>query len=71
MEEPANEKDDDEMEVSDDDEPLRKKQRNELANEEKNNLKEENDNFRCQVEAYKNEVSKYYIFILKEMQLYC
>lgn len=58
MEELPNEKDDDEMEVSDDDEPAKKKQRNEASNEEKRNLKEENDSLRCQVEAYKNEVSK-------------
>lgn len=58
MEEPFAEKDDDEMEVSDDDEPVRKKQRNETANDEKFNLKEENENLRCQIEAYKNEVSQ-------------
>lgn len=45
------------MEVSDDDEPVRKKQRNEAANEEKHTLKQENDSLRCQVEAYKNEAS--------------
>lgn len=56
MDESPNEKDDDEMEVSDDDEPIRKKQRNEAANEEKQTLKQENDSLRCQVEAYKNEV---------------
>lgn len=49
-------KDDDEMDVSDDEEPAKKKAR-EMSNEERNNLKDENDSLKCQVEAYKNEVS--------------
>lgn len=54
LDEPINERADDEMDVSDEDEPpLKKKHRNE---DEKNNLKEENDSLRCQMEAYKNEV---------------
>ncbi|CAH0546098.1 unnamed protein product [Brassicogethes aeneus] len=52
----GNERGDDEMDVSDEDEPLKKKHRNNEANEERNNLREENDNLRCQMEAYKNEV---------------
>ncbi|KAL1502385.1 hypothetical protein ABEB36_007532 [Hypothenemus hampei] len=51
-------KDDDEMDVSDDDEPIRKRSR-ESSNEERNNFKqqhEENENLKRQVEAYKNEV---------------
>ncbi|KAH1018868.1 ecto-NOX disulfide-thiol exchanger 2 [Dendroctonus ponderosae] len=48
-------KDDDEMDVSDGDEPPRKRSRD-ISNEERNNLKDENDSLKCQVEAYKNEV---------------
>lgn len=44
------------MDVSDDDEPSKKKHRTEAGVEEKNNLKDENDSLRCQMEAYKNEV---------------
>lgn len=58
MEESPNEKDDDEMEVSDDDEPIKKKQRSETTNEERHSFKEDNENLRCQMEAYKNEVSE-------------
>lgn len=47
---------DDEMDVSDEDETPRKRMRESVI-EEKNNLKEENDSLRCQMEAYKNEVS--------------
>lgn len=52
-----------EMEVSDsEDEPQRKKSRNpSTSNEDSERLqaiKEENDSLRCQLEAYKNEVSK-------------
>lgn len=45
------------MDVSDEDEPPKKKHRNDAANEERNSLKEENESLRCQMEAYKNEVS--------------
>lgn len=44
------------MDVSDEDEPVRKRHRESII-EEKNNLREENDSLRCQMEAYKNEVS--------------
>lgn len=47
-------KDDDEMEVSDGEEPAKKKSRE--MTEERNSLKDENDSLKCQVEAYKNEV---------------
>lgn len=53
-EEPVGEKADDEMDVSDEDEPTRKKQRYEGHHDE--TLKEENLNLKCQLEAYKNEV---------------
>ncbi|XP_025832570.1 ecto-NOX disulfide-thiol exchanger 2 [Agrilus planipennis] len=46
---------DDEMEVSDGEENPRKKTKIEISNEDKV-LKEENDNLRFQMEAYKNEV---------------
>lgn len=59
LEESSNEKDDDEMDVSDDDEPSKKKHRTDTGIEEKNNLKDENDSLRCQMEAYKNEVNKF------------
>ena len=54
-----------EMEVSDsEDEPQRKKIRNQSTiNEDSERLhsfKEENDSLRCQLEAYKNEVSRAY-----------
>ncbi|XP_044269332.1 ecto-NOX disulfide-thiol exchanger 2 [Tribolium madens] len=55
LDEPTTDKADDEMDVSDEDEPLKKKHRD-GANEERNNLKEENESLRCQMEAYKNEV---------------
>ena len=50
-----------EMEVSDaEDEPQRKKVRNQSMNNEDSEklqtFKEENDSLRCQLEAYKNEV---------------
>ncbi|XP_066256959.1 ecto-NOX disulfide-thiol exchanger 2 [Euwallacea similis] len=47
-------REDDEMDVSDDEECNRKKNRE--INEERNNLKDENDSLKCQVDAYKNEV---------------
>lgn len=55
-EEPVIERADDEMDVSDEEETPRKRMRDSVI-EEKNNLKEENENLRCQMEAYKNEVS--------------
>lgn len=54
-EEPALERADDEMDVSDEDETPRKRLRDSII-EEKNHLREENDSLRCQMEAYKNEV---------------
>lgn len=57
MDEPSSDKADDEMEVSDEDEPTKKKHRIEMSNEERNSLKDENDSLRCQMEAYKNEVN--------------
>lgn len=59
LDDATNEKDDDEMDVSDDDdEPSLKKQRTDGTLEERNNLRDENDSLRCQMEAYKNEVNK-------------
>ncbi|XP_060520247.1 ecto-NOX disulfide-thiol exchanger 2 isoform X2 [Cylas formicarius] len=55
-ERPEKERDDDEMDVSDDDEPVRKKQRIDACSEENNSLKEQNESLKCQVEAYQNEV---------------
>lgn len=57
MDDIPKEKDDDEMEVSDDDEPVKKRHRSDTGHEEKHNLKDENDRLRCQMEAYKNEVN--------------
>ncbi|KAJ8919902.1 hypothetical protein NQ315_006431 [Exocentrus adspersus] len=68
LEDASNERDDDEMDVSDDDEPTRKRHRNDLSNEERNNLKEENDNLRCQLEAYKNEVEVLKMDYKKDME---
>lgn len=56
-------KDDDEMEVSDGEEPAKKKSRE--MTEERNSLKDENDSLKCQVEAYKNEVSKLLAYDLR------
>ncbi|KAJ3660322.1 hypothetical protein Zmor_004774 [Zophobas morio] len=56
LDEPATDKADDEMDVSDEDEPPKKKHRSEAGAEERNNLKDENESLRCQMEAYKNEV---------------
>lgn len=58
------EKADDEMDVSDEEETPRKRMRD-SAVEEKNNLKEENDSLRCQMEAYKNEVANKKIIVSK------
>lgn len=55
LEDTPKEKDDDEMDVSDDEEPSKKKQKTDLTVEEKS-YKDENDSLRCQIEAYKNEV---------------
>ncbi|XP_022904307.2 ecto-NOX disulfide-thiol exchanger 2 isoform X1 [Onthophagus taurus] len=49
------EKADDEMDVSDEEETIRKKPRTDMINQE-DVLREENNNLRMQVEAYKNEV---------------
>ncbi|XP_018577182.1 ecto-NOX disulfide-thiol exchanger 2 [Anoplophora glabripennis] len=68
LEESSNEKDDDEMDVSDDDEPSKKKHRAETGVEEKNNLKDENDSLRCQMEAYKNEVEVLKMDYKKDME---
>jgi hypothetical protein len=57
LDEPSNDKADDEMDVSDEDEPTKKKHRTDCISEERNNLKDENESLRCQMEAYKNEVS--------------
>lgn len=59
-------KDDDEMEVSDGEEPAKKKSRE--MTEERNSLKDENDSLKCQVEAYKNEVSKLVAFHLRSAE---
>lgn len=56
--EPQSERADDEMEVSDGEETTsRKRLRTDSHAEERNMLREENDNLRCQMEAYKNEVA--------------
>lgn len=57
-EQPNAERGDDEMEVSDEDDNSapRKKSKPDANAEEQNGLKEENNNLRCQMEAYKNEV---------------
>ncbi|KAJ8959499.1 hypothetical protein NQ318_022196 [Aromia moschata] len=68
LEESANERDDDEMDVSDDDEPIKKKHRSDAAMEERNNLREENDSLRCQMEAYKNEVEVLKMDYKKDME---
>lgn len=56
LDEVRNERADDEMEVSDEEEPSKKKFRSESSNKELNSLKEENESLKCQMEAYKNEV---------------
>lgn len=67
-EEPAIERADDEMDVSDEDETPRKRMRDSVI-EEKNNLKEENDSLRCQMEAYKNEVDISSKLLLLELEI--
>ncbi|CAH1178934.1 unnamed protein product [Phaedon cochleariae] len=62
------ERDDDEMDVSDDDEPSKKKQKYDACSEERHNLREENDSLKCQVEAYKNEVDILKIDYKKDME---
>lgn len=60
------------MDVSDEDEPVRKRHRESII-EEKNNLREENDSLRCQMEAYKNEVSasvELYFILFMQYYLY-
>ncbi|CAG9827775.1 unnamed protein product [Diabrotica balteata] len=54
LEEGPREKDDDEMDVSDDDEPIKKKQKTDVSSDDI--YREENDSLKCQIEAYKNEV---------------
>lgn len=56
MEEERSIQADDEMEVSDEEEPIKKKSRFEVNLEEIDGLREENGNLKCQLEAYKNEV---------------
>lgn len=53
LDENGQEKADDEMDVSDEDEPTKKRHRSDGENA---SLKEENDSLRCQLEAYRNEV---------------
>ncbi|CAG9860601.1 unnamed protein product [Phyllotreta striolata] len=55
LDEAPKERDDDEMDVSDDEEPSKKKQRSDPAPE-CQLLRDENDVLKCQIEAYKNEV---------------
>lgn len=60
LEDALNERADDEMDVSDEEDNsciLRKRPRNnDTLEQERSNLKDENDSLRCQLEAYKNEV---------------
>nr|CAH7769268.1 unnamed protein product [Callosobruchus chinensis] len=67
LEDPGSQRDDDEMDVSDDEDFMRKRQRQEVSIEETNNLKDENDNLRCQLEAYKNEVEVLKVDYKKDM----
>lgn len=53
---PNVERADDEMEVSDEDEAPKKRNKTDSNAEDLANLKEENNILRCQMEAYKNEV---------------
>ncbi|XP_044746718.1 ecto-NOX disulfide-thiol exchanger 2 [Coccinella septempunctata] len=68
LDEIRNEKADDEMDVSDEDEPTKKKIRSENSNNELNALKEENESLKCQMEAYKNEVEVLKIDYKKEFE---
>nr|CAD7464122.1 unnamed protein product [Timema tahoe] len=57
LEEVLNERADEEMDVSDEEDYMGNKKRVRYdTSEEKASLKEENDSLRCQLEAYKNEV---------------
>lgn len=67
LDEIRNEKADDEMDVSDEDEPLKKKMRSESSTSELNALKDENESLKCQMEAYKNEVEVLKIDYKKEI----
>ncbi|CAH1372238.1 ecto-NOX disulfide-thiol exchanger 2 [Tenebrio molitor] len=67
LDEPSNDKADDEMDVSDEDEPTKKKHRTDCISEERNNLKDENESLRCQMEAYKNEVEVLKVDYKKEL----
>ncbi|KAK4872811.1 hypothetical protein RN001_014840 [Aquatica leii] len=66
--EPQSERADDEMEVSDGEETARKRPRTDPHYEERNSLREENDNLRCQMEAYKNEVEVIKMDLKKELE---
>ncbi|KAK5640045.1 hypothetical protein RI129_010856 [Pyrocoelia pectoralis] len=66
--EPQSERADDEMEVSDGEESSRKRPRIDSHYEERNSLREENDNLRCQMEAYKNEVEVIKVDLKRELE---
>ncbi|XP_031355933.1 ecto-NOX disulfide-thiol exchanger 2 isoform X2 [Photinus pyralis] len=66
--EPQFERADDEMEVSDGEESSRKRPRVDTHYEERNSLREENDNLRCQMEAYKNEVEVIKVDLKRELE---
>ncbi|KAK9881504.1 hypothetical protein WA026_016385 [Henosepilachna vigintioctopunctata] len=62
------EKADDEMDVSDEDDPPKKKHRPDSSSIELNALKDENESLKCQMEAYKNEVEVIKIDYQKELE---
>ncbi|KAL3285227.1 hypothetical protein HHI36_019339 [Cryptolaemus montrouzieri] len=63
------EKADDEMDVSDEEEPSKKKHKHESSStNEINALKDENESLKCQMEAYKNEVEVIKIDYKKELE---
>lgn len=62
------ERGDDEMDLSDEENPMpRKKTRMDVVGDENNQLKDENTNLRCQMEAYKNEVDVIKMDLRKEL----
>ncbi|CAH1987610.1 unnamed protein product [Acanthoscelides obtectus] len=56
------------MDVSDDEDFMRKRQRHDISIEETYHLKDENDSLRCQLEAYKNEVEVLKLDYKKDME---
>lgn len=65
LEAASQERGDDEMDVSDEEEAIpRKRTKVDLVQDENVQLKDENNALRMQMEAYKNEVTIFYIFKL-------